>query len=87
MSVKQTLLASIVGVALCSSSASAALYFSQDGNTNGLFSVDVTTGAATPVGISGVTGSTVGLAPSPDSAVLFGSKWSTLLSIQRNNFV
>lgn len=73
----------IVVVGLCfSGQAFSALYFSQDGNGDGLFEIDISTGAATPVGISGVTGSTVGLAPSTDPAMLYGSRWSSLLEIQ-----
>jgi len=57
------------------------LFFSADNDTQGLYSLDTTTGAATHVGISGVTSNTVGLAPSSSTKLLYGSKWSTLLHI------
>jgi len=65
-----------------SGTAFSALYFSQDNNGDGLFEIDINTGAATLVGISGVTSNTVGLAPSADSAMLYGSSWASLLEIQ-----
>ncbi len=60
------------------------LYFSQDSNTNGLYLVDTVTGAATLVGQSGVTASTVGLAAGPTDGTLYGSKWAGLLTIARD---
>lgn len=62
--------------------AQAQLYFSEDSNGNGLYMLDTATGAATNVGISGVTSSTVGLAPSASPAVLFGTQYFQLLEIQ-----
>jgi len=58
------------------------LYYSQDSTGTGLWSLDTATGAATLVGTSGVTSSTVGLCPSPLPTLVYGSKWSTLLHIQ-----
>ncbi len=54
------------------------LYYSQDSNENGLYSVDVATGAATLVGTgaTGVTSGTVGLTESNDPNVLWGSTWT-----------
>jgi hypothetical protein len=54
------------------------LYFSQDDNENGLYSVDLTTGAATLVGTgaTGTTSSTIGLTESDDPGVLWGSTWT-----------
>ncbi len=51
------------------------LYFSQDGNVNGLFKIDTTTGQATLVG-AGITGTnsvTNGLTESANPTILFGS--------------
>lgn len=59
---------------LFSGTAFSALFFSQDGNSNGLYEVDINTGVATLVGASGVSGSTAGLAPSADEALLYGSE-------------
>jgi len=52
------------------------LYYSQDGNPNGLHTIDTTTGVGTIVGagISGVTGTTSGLAYDENSGVLYGSQ-------------
>ncbi len=49
---------------------SGTLYFSADGTAMGLYSLNTATGAATLLGASGVTGSTVGLAPAlpPESS-------------------
>jgi len=58
------------------------LFFSQDSNANGLYELDPQTGQATHLGQSGVTSLTVGLCPSDDPNVLYGSKWSTLLHIK-----
>lgn len=58
------------------------LYFSRDNSGTGLFRLDRTTGAATFVGLSGVTGGTVGLAPSFDSEVLLGSRPTGLLRVR-----
>ena len=62
--------------------AEAQLYFSEDSNSSGLYTLDTTTGVATNVGTSGVTATTVGLAPSALPGVLFGTQWSQLLEIQ-----
>lgn len=74
--IQRNLLISIVVATglLFSSTAFSALFFSQDGNANGLFEVDVTTGAATLIGASGVNSSTSGLAPSADESLLYGSE-------------
>lgn len=60
------------------------LYFSQDGNGNGLYRIDTATGAGTLVGdgVTGVTSSTIGLAYSATAGVLYGSRYQTLLEIQ-----
>lgn len=81
---KKLLLSILTGLTLYSAQANAELYFSQDSNGNGLFEINVTTGAATPVGtgVSGVTANTVGLAPSADPAVLFGTTWPNLAAVQ-----
>ena len=81
---KKLLLSILTGLTLYAANANAELFFSQDGNGNGLFEINVTTGAATLVGagVSGVTSTTVGLAPSADPAVLFGSQPFALLTIQ-----
>ena len=59
------------------------LYFSQDSNGNGLFEIDLTTGAATLVGTgtTGTTAGTVGLTETPDPGVLIGSIWSDIARI------
>jgi hypothetical protein len=57
-----------------SSAHAGTLYFSEDGNLSGLYSLDTSTGAATSLGASGVTGATVGLAPSADSSELYGGQ-------------
>jgi hypothetical protein len=74
----------LLAAPLLAPSASAQLFFSQDSNGNGLYEIDPATGAATLVGsgVSGVTSSTVGLAPSGTPGLLFGSKWSQLMTIQ-----
>lgn len=81
---KKLLLSILTGLTLYTANANAELFFSQDGNGNGLFEINVTTGVATLVGtgISGVTSNTVGLAPSSNPAVLFGSTWTNLTAIQ-----
>lgn len=60
------------------------LFLSRDGNsgTSGLYSLDVGDGSATWIGETGVTGATVGLAPSPSFDALYGTKWAGLLEIQ-----
>jgi hypothetical protein len=58
------------------------LYFSEDNNGNGLYTLSMVNGSATNVGISGVNGSTVGLAPTNVATLLYGSKFATLLHIQ-----
>lgn len=60
------------------------LYFSEDANANGLYALDTVTGAATNLGISGVGGTTNGLAPSPSVDVLYGSQPFGMLHIQAN---
>ncbi len=57
------------------------LYFSEDNNADGLYTLDVNDASAVQIGMSGVTSSTVGLAPSPSFDLLFGSRWATLLHI------
>lgn len=61
--------------------ASGILYFSEDHNSSGLYTLNTSTGAATSVGASGVTSATVGLAPSGSAGLLYGSKWLGLLHI------
>lgn len=73
--------AGLVLIALGCSSAHAQLFFSEDSNGNGLYTLDVNTGAATNVGISGVTSSTVGLAPSDISSELFATQFAQLLRV------
>lgn len=84
MATKKLLLSIMTGLALYSTNANAELFFSQDGNGNGLFELNTSTGAATLVGagISGVTSSTVGLAPSSDPTILFGSTPGNIVEIQ-----
>lgn len=57
------------------------LYFSEDFNSNGLHTLDTSTGASTSVGATGVTTATVGLAPSSSAGMLYGSKPFGLLHI------
>ena len=76
---KRLLTAIVLSTAV--SGAHASLFFSQDNNGNGLFQIDTTTGAATLLGSTGVGSSTVGLAPSADPNVLFGSEPFELLRI------
>jgi hypothetical protein len=73
-----------VGVAaasLANAQANGTLYFSEDGNGNGLYSLNYLTGAATNLGISGVTSSTVGLTEGPNPGKLLGSAWIDYLEI------
>ncbi len=75
------LLIGIIGIsslAIASGANAGVLYFSEDSNGNGLYTLDTLTGAATNIGISGVTGATVGLAPSADASSLYGSTWSNI---------
>ncbi|MCP4661284.1 MAG: DUF11 domain-containing protein, partial [bacterium] len=58
------------------------LYFSKNSDPSGLYVLDPATGGATHVGTSGVTAATVGLAPSLDPGLLYGSKPTGLLSIR-----
>ena len=67
---------------VCDSVPETTLFLSQDGNSNGLFRLDIATGQATLVGMSGVTGTTVGLTYDPTENVLLGSKFAGLLAIQ-----
>ncbi len=59
------------------------LYFSQDRNGNGLFELDMATGAATLVGAgnTATTAATIGLTETADKAVLLGSTWSDIAVI------
>ena len=68
-------------VASASGAAQATLFFSEDGNDNGLYTLDINTGAATSVGASGVTSATAGLAPSGDNTMLWGSEPFGIISI------
>lgn len=56
------------------------LYFSEDSNPNGLFTLNTSTGAATLVesGATGVNSLTVGLTESANPALLYGSSWVNL---------
>ncbi|MEM9045259.1 MAG: hypothetical protein AAGC81_11220 [Pseudomonadota bacterium] len=55
-----TAIAAVV-IGFCGGAANAGtLFYSQDSNGNGLFTLDTTTGAATNVGISSVTSSNKG---------------------------
>jgi hypothetical protein len=65
---------------LTAQTAYAALIFSQDFNGNGLYDINTSTGVATNLGISGVLGGNVGLAPSGTAGVLFGSQPFGLLN-------
>lgn len=58
------------------------LYFSEDGNFDGLWALDVDTAVATLIGESGVTSQTVGLAASGTDGVLWGSKFAGMNAIQ-----
>jgi hypothetical protein len=60
------------------------LFFSEDGSDTGLWILDTATGEAYAVGISGVTGQTVGLALSDDPGVLWGSKPFDMLAISKD---
>ena len=57
------------------------LYFSQDNNSTGLYTLNTSTGAATLVGATTVTTQTVGLSPSASPGLLYGSKPFALLHI------
>jgi len=57
------------------------LYFSQDHNSNGLYTLDTSTGLATHVGLTGTVSATLGLAPSDDPGLLYGSSPWDLLHI------
>ena len=59
----------------------AVLYFSKDNDASGLYQLDPATGAATHIGASGVTSSTVGLTETADPFVLLGSAFNGLLKI------
>jgi hypothetical protein len=69
---------------VCNAAATGTLYLSQDGNTNGLYRLNIVTGQATNLGASGVTGTTVGLTYDPAAGVLLGSKFAGLVAIQPN---
>jgi hypothetical protein len=66
---------------VCDAEPAATLYLSQDSNGNGLYRLDPATGAATNVGMSGVTSMTVGLTYDPSEGVLLGSNPNGLLAI------
>lgn len=70
-----------VSFALVAQSATATLFFSQDSNPNGLYSIDTNSGLATNIGTSGVNNGTVGLSPSGTPGLLFGGQPFGLLSI------
>jgi hypothetical protein len=57
------------------------LYFSQDNNSTGLYTLSTINGAATLLGDSAVTSQTVGLAESGNPAKLLGSTWTEIASI------
>jgi hypothetical protein len=59
------------------------VYFVQDGNANGLFELNTSTGAATLVGlgISNTDSATDGLTETPSPFVLLGSRWNPLVNI------
>ncbi len=59
----------------------ATLYFSQDSNSSGLYTIDINTGVATHLGETGTGGMTVGLAPSNNPEFLYGSTPSSLARI------
>jgi hypothetical protein len=65
---------------------SGVLYFSQDSNANGLYRLNLSTGAGTLVGAGTTTvaGTTCGLTEGPSATVLFGSKPIGMLQIQAN---
>jgi hypothetical protein len=71
----------LMAIAAAPQAVAGTLYFSQDGDPNGLYVLNATTGAPTLVGASGVTGGTVGLAPGAGPAVLYGSEPFGLLHI------
>tara|TARA_R110002073_G_scaffold13072_12_gene56220 strand:- start:436 stop:1215 length:780 start_codon:yes stop_codon:yes gene_type:complete len=71
---------SILSLTIVSNAHAGVLYFSEDNNGNGLYTLNTSTGAATNIGASGVTSSTVGLAPSADPTKLYGSTWSNIAS-------
>lgn len=60
------------------------LYFSEDFNANGLYTLDILDGSALNVGPSGVVGQTVGLAPTGDETELWGSQWFGLNLVQED---
>lgn len=62
------------------------LFLSQDGNANGLYSIDLATGAATIVGagVTNVTGATVGLAGRGATAPLVGSTFAELVDVAQD---
>lgn len=66
--------------------ASAQLFFSQDNNENGLFSINTTTGEASLVapGSTGVTSNTVGLAPGDQPGTLIGSIFAAMHRIEQD---
>lgn len=72
-----------MSLALYASAAGAQLYFSQDNNLNGLYTLSTTTGAATLVGAgnTAVFSNTVGLAESGNPSVLLGSTWTQIATI------
>lgn len=69
-----TFFATVAGLAFAASAnAQGTLFFSEDGNENGLYELDLNNGSATNLGESGVIVGTVGLAPSENLDELFGT--------------
>ena len=76
-----TTMLALTSLALASVANAGVLYFSEDNNGNGLYSLNTSTGAATNIGLSGVTSNTVGLAPTASSTSLYGTTWTETTSI------
>lgn len=57
------------------------LYMVEDGNANGLWVIDTTTGLGTNIGNSGTISSTDGLTETNDPALLIGSQWNPIRRI------
>lgn len=72
--------AGIAATALSFGQANGTLYFIEDGNEDGLYSINYQTGAATNLGQSGVTSATVGLTEGPAGSLL-GTSWTDLNEI------
>ena len=73
--------AAVLATASLAAAQNGTLYLSQDGNDNGLYTIDTTTGAATNIGLTGVFGSTVGLTETDDPDVLYGSTYTEINEI------